>query len=150
MSKKDKTKQEKTPKHPRDKAKRKKILCIVTFVIGMIVLVVGIVFLILNLVRGNSMQDGEYLTSASNWTLENEPGVVWDFTEIGKGTLTTNGHIDDYDFIWALEDGKLKIETDWLYDIDNEYEYSLNQGSGTLVLTDADGTYTFTANFESE
>jgi hypothetical protein len=64
--------------------------------------------------------------------------VVWDFTEIGKGTLTTNAHENDYDFIWAIEDGKLKIETKWLYDLENEYDYKLDQDKGELVLS-ADG-----------
>ena len=32
-----------------------------------------------------------------------EPSVIWNFTEIGKGTLTTNNHENDYDFIWAID-----------------------------------------------
>lgn len=74
------------------------------------------------------------------------PSVVWKFTEIGKGTLTTNAHVNDYDFIWALEDGKLKIETKWLYDLNNEYDYSLDQRAGVLTLTDGDETFRFVAN----
>lgn len=145
-----KRKEKQASKSPKDTAKRNRIVSVCIFVVGVIALIVGVVFLVLNLLKGDALQDGEYLVSANNWVLENEPGVVWDFTEIGKGTLTTNGHIDDYDFVWALEDNKLKIETNWLYDIDNEYEYDLNQGAGTLVLTDEDGSYTFVADFESE
>ena len=79
-----------------------------------------------------------------------EPGVIWKFTEIGKGTLTTNNHINDYDFIWSLKDGKLLIETAWLYDLNNEYEYELNQGNGTLTLKDGDKEFNFTAKFATE
>lgn len=67
-----------------------------------------------------------------------ESSVIWKFTEIGKGTLTTNAHINDYDFQWAIEDDKLQMRTAWLYDLDNEYEYKLNQEDGILTLM-ADG-----------
>ena len=75
-----------------------------------------------------------------------ELSVIWKFTEIGKGTLTTNNHQNDYEFIWALEDGKLKIETKWLYELDNEYDYKLDQKAGTLTLTDDDESFQFVVN----
>lgn len=75
-------------------------------------------------------------------------GVVWQFTEIGKGTLTTNNHVNDYDFKWALEDERLIIQTDWLYKLDNEYTYVLDQGAGTLVLSDGEKEYKFVAQTE--
>ena len=120
------------------------------------------------------MEDGEYLVSAKEWILEDNsnceatqtdesegqsedvaetnclPKVFWDFTEIGKGTLTTNNHLNDYEFIWAIEDGKLKIETSWLYPLENEYDYELNQNDGILTLTADEKAFTFVANFESE
>ena len=34
-----------------------------------------------------------------------------------------NNHINDYDFIWAIDGGKLKIETNWLYTLNNDYSY---------------------------
>ncbi len=126
--------------------KKKKIISITTFVIGLIVLAVGIVLLVLNLNKGAGMQDGEYLVAQENWQLEDSDKVVWDFTEIGKGTLTTNGHENDYEFKWAIEDGKLKIETDWLYDLENEFDYSLDQASGVLTLTSEGEEHRFVAN----
>ena len=68
------------------------------------------------------------------------PSLVWEFTEVGKGTLTTNGHINDYEFIWALDEDRLKIETKWLYDLNNEYTYELDQEKGELTLTDGEET----------
>lgn len=65
--------------------------------------------------------------------------VIWKFTEIGKGTLTTNNHIDDHEFKWSIEDGKLKIETDWLYTIYDEATYSLDQIAQTLEIKREDG-----------
>lgn len=72
-----------------------------------------------------------------------ENGVEWQFTEMGKGTLTTNSHLNDYDFEWTIEDGKLKMRTKWLYQLENEYEYSLDQGTGRLVLRDGDSETVF-------
>lgn len=127
--------------------KKKKIISIAVFAVGMVTLVVGVVFLVLGLLRGAAMQDGEYLVSAGEWVLDNPNcteedcagKVIWKFTEVGKGTLTTNGHVDDYDFIWSLLDGKLLIETDWKYQLENEYSYEVDQGSGVLTLTDDGG-----------
>ena len=112
-------------------------------IIGLITLVVGVVFLIVRLTAGPSVADGEYLVSVGEWTEQGEPGIVWNFTEIGKGTLTTNNHTNDYDFVWALEDGKLKINTEWLYTLNNEFDYVRDQGSNILTLTSGDETFTF-------
>ena len=124
----------------------KKRISIVVFIIGIITLIAGVIFLILRLTAQPGIQDGEYLVSIGEWQEADEPSVVWNFTEIGKGTLTTNNHLNDYEFIWALEDGKLKIETEWLYTMDNEFEYSLDQSNNTLKLTDGDETIEFIPN----
>ena len=147
-----------------EKKPKKKLISIIIFAVGLATLVFGLVFLIINLTSTPAIQDGEYLTSAKEWVLSGdancnndeeeeancEPSVIWKFTEIGKGSLTTNNHTNDYDFIWALKDGKLLIETAWLYDLNNEYEYELNQGNGTLILKDGDKEFNFTAVFETE
>ena len=138
---------------------KKKIISLIVFIIGLVALTSGVIFLIINFNQEPGLADGEYLVSAGEWFLdegadceeENEsaeelnclPSVIWDFTEIGKGTLTTNNHINDYDFIWALENGKLLIETKWLYDLENEYEYKLNRETGELKLVSEDKEYLF-------
>lgn len=151
----------KSKKNKGPKKSRKCVASLSIFIVGIITLIVGVIFLILNLNKGVSLQDGEYLVSADNWTLEedsncgdnencfDEPNVIWDFTEIGKGTLTTNNHINDYVFVWAIEDGKLKIRTDWLYELENEYEYELDQNVGILTLKTEDEEFRFVANFEN-
>lgn len=137
-------------------------------IIGILALAAGAIFLILNLVSKPAVADGEYLISAKEWKLEDSsncanseaseegtsncetPAVVWKFTEAGKGTLTTNGHANDYDFIWALEENNtLKIETKWLYDLDNTYTYELDKNKGTMTLSSDGKQYTFTAVFEN-
>lgn len=148
----------------------KKRVSIIAMIIGLITLVGGVVFLIIRLTAGPSVADGDFLVSVGEWRLqggeclqtkcgENEKclgvdgdpvvvcdddSVVWKFTEIGKGTLTTNNHVNDYDFIWAIEDDKLKIETEWLYTLNNEYEYELDQAAQTLVLKNGSDEIKFT------
>jgi len=126
--------------------KKKKVISISVLIVGMIALIVGVVFLVLNIIKANQAADGDYLVTAGNWVLEDSDGVIWDFTEVGKGTLTTNNHLNDYNFIWAIEDDKLLIETDWLYSLENEFKYELNQGARVLTLTADDGAvYRFRA-----
>ena len=116
----------------------KKRVSLIVMIIGLITLVIGVVFLIVRLVSGPSVADGEYLVSVGEWTEQGEPSIVWNFTEIGKGTLTTNNHTNDYDFAWALEDGKLKIDTEWLYTLNNEFDYTLDQNGNMLTLVNGD------------
>ena len=118
--------------------KKKQIISIIVFVIGIITLIVGVVFLILDLTKTTSLQDGEYLVSVDNWVREDEPGVIWTFTEIGKGKLTTNDNLNSYDFIWSLSDNKIKIETNWLYALNDEFEYRIDNGN--LILIEGDST----------
>lgn len=152
-------KKEKQPKKPKNK---KKIWSIAIFIVGLITLIVGAILLFIRFFSVPGLQDGEYLVSAKEWVLEDntnclkeeancESGkVIWQFAEIGKGKLTTNNHVNDYDFIWAIDNGKLKIETKWLYDLENEYEYKLDQGNGILILYDKDNEMKFIANFATE
>ncbi|MDO4746856.1 MAG: DUF5640 domain-containing protein [Candidatus Saccharibacteria bacterium] len=99
---------------------------------------------------GESVETGDLKTDgeATNGGGTNcIPGVYWKFTEVGKGTLTTNNHINDYDFLWAIEDGKLKIETKWLYDLENEYDYEINRNEKTLILRDGEKQIVFVGHF---
>lgn len=116
--------------------KKKLIVSIILFVLGIIALVVGLVMLIIKLLTGPAIRDGEFLVDIGEWTLEDNSSVIWNFTEIGKGKLTTNNHVNDYDFLWSVEGGKLKIETKWLYQLNDEYEYELNQGNRKLTLNE--------------
>ena len=65
--------------------------------------------------------------------------VIWKFTEIGKGVLTNNNHIDDHEFKWSIDGDKFKIETDWLYILYEDLTYSLDQENKTLTITRDDG-----------
>ena len=100
-------------------------------------------FLLINILATPKVLDAEYLVQTGEWQLEDEPTVIWQFTEVGKGVLTTNAHTNDYNFIWAIDGNKIKIETDWLYKLNNEYTYELNQSNNQLVLTNNDGTFIF-------
>ena len=121
----------------------KKRISIILLIIGLITLIAGVVFLILKLTAKPSVHDGKYLVSISEWVEQGEPNVMWKFTEIGKGTLTTNNHINDYDFTWTIEDGRLRIDTEWLYTLSNEFDYTLDQNENILTLTSGDENIVF-------
>lgn len=114
--------------------KKSKKWPIAVFVIGLVVLAAGLTMLIVKLVSAPAVADAEFLVSSGEWTREDEPTVVWNFTEVGKGSLTTDGGATNYDFIWAIDGGKLKIETAWLYILNNEFDYTLDQGAKTLTI----------------
>lgn len=118
--------------------KKKKILSIIVFIIGLITLIVGVGFLVSKLIQTSAAQDEERLISVGSWVREDEPSVIWNFAEEGKGKLTTNDNQNSYDFIWKIENEKLKIETSWLYPIDNEYTYRIEQGNLVLLENEND------------
>ena len=116
----------------------KKRISLIVMIIGLVTLVAGAIFLVIRMNAGPSVQDGEYLVSVGEWSEQGEPSVIWNFTEVGKGILTTNDHLNDYEFVWAIEDGTLKIETEWLYTMNNEFDYALDQNGNTLTLASGD------------
>lgn len=124
---------------------KSRIVSIVVFVLGIFALGTGVTFLILKLNQGPVITDAEYITSKGEWALEEDGGeaVIWNFSEIGKGTLTTNSHTNDYDFIWAIDGDKLKIETKWLYTLNNEYSYTLDREKDELSLQDGENELVF-------
>lgn len=130
----------KTMKRPEPSVKKKSRVGVTVLVVGLLVLVAGFVLMLLKLPRGEGLRDAEYLTQVGTWVRADAPGVVWEFAEVGKGKLTTNDGLNEYDFLWAIEDGKLLIETDWLYTLNDEYAYRLDQDAKELVL---DNTMTF-------
>ena len=79
--------------------KKKQIISIVTFAVGLVMFAVGLIFLFVRFSEEATLADGEYLVTVGSFQREDEPSVIWQFTEIGKGKLTTNNHQNDYDFI---------------------------------------------------
>ena len=128
---------------PKRAGSGKKMTGLIVLIIGGVTLVAGVVFLLLNLLKAPVIRDADFLVEIGAWQMEDEPTVIWDFKEVGKGSLTTNFHVNDYDFIWSMDDKTLKIETDWLYTLNDEYTYELNQGDNELILTSREETYTF-------
>ena len=127
-------------KKPLTKARK---ISIAALVIGIIALAIGIGFFVYNLLGSHSASDAEYLVEIGAWQLEDSDSVVWDFTEVGKGTLTTNDHINDYDFTWSLDGDQLKIDTNWLSTLNDEFIYHLDQSKNQLEIEGSDGTLIF-------
>lgn len=103
----------------------KKPIQYIIFTIGIIFCIGAIIFLCFNIFSANQISIPERLLTVKTWVKDGAPSVIWTFTEPGKGTLTTNNHQNDYDFIWNVEGEKLKIETTWLYNLVDEYSIKL-------------------------
>ena len=131
--KKENKKEEKKEKK-KSNGNGKKTASLVVFFVGIAAVVAGLVFLLMNLFTDPGLRDAEYLVEIGSWTRDGGPSVVWKFTEIGKGKLTTNNFSNEYDFIWSIEDNKLKIETKWLYTLNDDYTYEIDRNNKTLTL----------------
>lgn len=114
--------------------KLKKRFSIIAFALGVVALGVGVALFVIKSTATPNMADAEFLVSVGKWAREDTNNVVWNFVEIGKGALTTDNFVNSYDFIWSIEDDKLKIETDWFYDLGNEFEYKVDQKAKTLTV----------------
>ncbi|MBQ3348498.1 hypothetical protein IJG90_03210 [Candidatus Saccharibacteria bacterium] len=139
MEKNDSEKSNITEKRQTKPAKNqlgKKRLGITTLIVGLIACIAGLAFLLVNLFTEPRLRDAEYIVDTGSWARVDEPSVIWNFTEIGKGTLTTNNHENDYDFIWAISGDTLEIETEWLYTTDDKFVYRLDQENQILILND--------------
>ncbi len=121
-------------KPKKNNVKNKLVAGIIILTIGMVSLIAGVVFLVMTLTSEPKAQDAEYLVAVGSWQREDVPETVWTFTEIGKGSLTTDAHANDYDFAWAMEGDTLKIETEWLYTINDDFEYKIE--GDKLILND--------------
>lgn len=108
---------------------------IIIFIIGILALAAGGTLLGIKFLSQPATDDAEFLVTSGTWVREDAPSVIWDFTEAGKGKLTTDSHTTDYDFTWTVKDGKLTVETEWLYELSDEFDYTLDQGAKVLTLT---------------
>ncbi len=140
----EKPEQPEKPEKSKKPVSTKKTSGIIMLIIGLFTLLVGAVLLIKTLTDGPAIADAEYLVEIGQWKRSDEPSVIWNFTEVGKGTLTTNNHTNDYDFIWALDSGELKIETSWLYTLNDSYNYKLDQSAKVLTLLGRSGEILYT------
>ena len=124
---------------------KKKKISIIIFIIGIILAIAGAVVLVINILNRNTMDNAEFLVSTGTWQRQDQPEVIWNFTEIGKGSLTSNNHTNDYDFVWMLDGDKIRIKTNWLYEKEDEFTYHIDQDTKTLTLKSGNEEYTFIA-----
>ena len=113
------------------------VISVITLIVGALALIGGSVFLTVKLLDQAKAEDAVKLVEIGAWQSSESPEVVWTFTEIGKGQLTTNNHENDYDFIWAIDGDELKIETKWLTTLNDIYHYELKPDNTLIVKTDS-------------
>lgn len=106
---------------------------------GVVLLIAGVALFVMKMVSGATLRDANTLIEVGTWQREDAPEVIWTFTEMGKGTLTSNNHQNDYDFLWRIDGDTLKLEIKWLYDIESEYTYHLDGKTLSLKQLDPEG-----------
>lgn len=76
--------------------------------------------------------DAEFLVENSPWKENESDGkVTWLFKEDGTCEITTNG--DEYFACqWYLDGKTLGIKTDWLVELEDEFEISFNKPNYTF------------------
>lgn len=111
----------------------------IVLVAGVALLIAGAALFVVKIVSGATLRDANTLIEVGAWQREDAPEVVWTFTEMGKGTLTSNGHQNDYDFLWRIDGDTLKLEIKWLYDIESEYTYHLDGKTLSLKQLNPEG-----------
>lgn len=80
------------------------------------------------------LSDADFLVSVGTWEKSGASKVKWIFKENGKGSLTTNDALNFYDFTWTLDNGTLKISTDWLYTLEDEFSFTLNREENSFTV----------------
>ena len=109
---------------------------------GVALLIAGAALFVVKMISGAALRDANTLIEVGTWQREDAPEVIWTFTEMGKGTLTSNGHQNDYDFLWRIDGDTLKLEIKWLYDVEDEYTYRLKDKVLSLKRVNSEGTLT--------
>ena len=128
----------KPPKKPKSLDKKpKKPLIIVLISFFSLALIAGGVFCYFKFLRKSPeilKNDVEFLTEVDAWEKTGAPTVIWSFKPDGTGELTTNKE-NYYPLKWYLSNGKLEIDTSWLYELSDAFEISLDRTSETPSFT---------------
>ena len=108
------------------KPKSKKPLIITLVAVAVLALAGGVYYYLAHREKPVFLSDAEYLIDVESWEKSGAPSVIWAFRADSKGELTTNKS-NYYPTSWSLEGGKLQISTSWLYELNDEFEFSLNR-----------------------
>lgn len=109
-------------------------ISIFVLVFGLLVLAGGLGFFLYKYLTPSVVADASYLVEVGAWQRVDAPSVIWDFTSVGEGSLTTNDHLNDYHFLWAIDGDQLQLDTDWLYTLNDAFTYRLDQSADQLIL----------------
>ncbi len=126
--------EKKTHKHL--KKKTKIIILVSVLVLVLAGIGVGLFFLLSNKPEPEPvLSDTEYLIKIESWEKTGAPTVIWTFRDDRVGELTTN-KTNYYTTKWALEEdgAKLHILTNWLYELDDTFEFSLDRENNTFTV----------------
>lgn len=119
--------------------KKKKIIVIICSVLAFAAIVAGAFFITKSINEKANISTAEFLASGHEWKKSGEETVVWTFESNGTCKVTTNS-TETFDCKWEIEDKNLKIETDWLTTLKDEFEISINTSDNSFTaISKSDG-----------
>ena len=121
-----------------EKRSKSFIFSIIVFIIGCATLATGAVFFVLDMIKKPAVEDANFLVEIGEWVKEGEDSVIWNFTEVGKGKLTTkNGDV----FEGQFKNGKIEGEGIARYADGSKFKGTFKNGkrNGAAIEEDKDG-----------
>ncbi len=115
----------------------------VKIIIGIIV-AVGIVFGAIKLtefitkrnISVINMSSADFLIYESPWTRSDNPNVIWEFQEGGKGKITSGDGTETYDMTWKVENDKtLIVKTTWYSEVTDKLTLTTDREKLTFTIT---------------
>ncbi|MBR3204184.1 hypothetical protein IKF81_00680 [Candidatus Saccharibacteria bacterium] len=135
-------KEKTAPEQSEEKKKSKKPLIISLIIIALVLAAGGASYYFFFRKKSPLIlsSESEYLIETKSWEKVDAPSVIWTFNEQGKGEITTNKS-NYYEMEWELSDKTLKIDTNWLYELNDSFDFFLNREEKSFtVINRSDNT----------
>jgi len=117
----------------KDADKKRKTITIICSIIAFVLITVA-AFFITKALNPDSVSTADFLVAEQSWQKSDEASVVWSFSSDGTCKITTNS-TETFDCSWQLIDNNLKIQTNWLKTLSDEFEIEINKSDNSFTVT---------------
>jgi len=132
-----KKQEEKEKKHKKLGKKARMAIIIGSVVVGLAVVGALLYFLVFRKEEPVAVLTDRDILVAHAWEKQDAPTVIWTFHADGTGEITTNKS-NYYDMKWYFEqdgeDRTLKIDTAWLYELNDSFSFTLDRENSSFTV----------------
>lgn len=132
-----KKQEEKEKKHKKLGKKARLAIIIGSVVVGLAVVGALLYFLVFRKEEPVVVLTDRDILVAHAWEKQDAPTVIWTFHADGTGEITTNKS-NYYDMKWYFEqdgeDRTLKIDTAWLYELNDSFNFTLDRENSSFTV----------------